>query len=400
MKSHSKIINRFSKKSASNIFPSLSRMTTFVVKSFRLSKNFIIYFIENHLVFYPTPINLIYAWCFGSAAGICLIIQILPGIFLAFSSVEHAMRDVSHGWMICYIHADDTLNRFFGLHFILPFIIAGLTIIHLVLLHRDGSNNPLGVDKLPFYPYFFVKDLHAFFVFLLVFAVLVYFYPNALGHPDNYIPADPYNTPVLGTPFFWQTGFQDPASFLLRSEHYLFTLSIAAILAMWLIACCVYFLIGHSQPNENRMVHPKELTQVTWVWVLAFIITAPLIFHGELWEIPVISLEQESPLPEPEAGKGVNPLWGPPEAANSEMIEEVWWLLREFVARGYSKDLILTILHSKTTDEFWSLGYDQKAFCIQRYLDARDQRVRDLSLKIVAVVCITALVVGVVWLYS
>jgi ubiquinol-cytochrome c reductase cytochrome b subunit len=93
-----------------------------------------------------------------------------------------------------------TLNRFFSIHFCLPFIIAGLTIIHLALLHRDGSNNPLGtdsgVDKISFYPYFFVKDLHAFFVFVFVFIIIVYFYPNALGHPDNYIAADPMHTPA------------------------------------------------------------------------------------------------------------------------------------------------------------------------------------------------------------
>jgi ubiquinol-cytochrome c reductase cytochrome b subunit len=116
VKLQSKIFNRFSKKSASNIFPSLSRMTTFIIESFRLSRNFIIYFIENHLIFYPTPINLTYAWSFGSAAGICLIIQMLSGIFLAmhytphidlaFSSVEHIMRDVNHGWLIRYIHAN------------------------------------------------------------------------------------------------------------------------------------------------------------------------------------------------------------------------------------------------------------------------------------------------------
>jgi ubiquinol-cytochrome c reductase cytochrome b subunit len=72
-----------------------------------------------------------------------------------------------------------TLNRFFSLHFFLPFVIAGLTVIHLALLHKDGSNNPLGVDsgvdKVPFYPYFFVKDLFAFFILLFIFGALVYY---------------------------------------------------------------------------------------------------------------------------------------------------------------------------------------------------------------------------------
>jgi len=92
-----------------------------------------------------------------------------------------------------------TLNRFFSLHYLFPFIIAGLTIVHLSLLHKDGSNNPLGintnVEYVPFYPYFYVKDLFAFFIFLTVLLMFVFFAPNMLGHPDNYIPANPLVTP-------------------------------------------------------------------------------------------------------------------------------------------------------------------------------------------------------------
>jgi ubiquinol-cytochrome c reductase cytochrome b subunit len=101
-----------------------------------------------------------------------------------------------------------TLNRFFSLHFFLPFVIAGLTIIHLALLHKDGSNNPLGVDsgvdKVPFYPYFFVKDLFAFFILLFFFGGLVYYSPNTLGHPVNYIPADPIHTPAHIVPEWYE----------------------------------------------------------------------------------------------------------------------------------------------------------------------------------------------------
>ncbi len=93
-----------------------------------------------------------------------------------------------------------TLNRFFSLHYLLPFLIAGMTLIHLALLHKDGSNNPLGVngaiDTVSFYPYFYVKDLFSFLILVLVFSFFVYFYPNALGHPDNYIPANPMVTPA------------------------------------------------------------------------------------------------------------------------------------------------------------------------------------------------------------
>ena len=265
----------------------------------RLNNNYLLAILNSHVIDYPTPINLTYAWSFGSTAGICLVLQILTGIFLAmhytphialaFTSVEHIMRDVNNGWLIRYMHANGasmffivvyahifrglyygsymyprellwcsgvvifilmmgtafmgyvlpwgqmsfwgatvitnlasaipfvgnaivewlwggfsvdnaTLNRFFSLHFLLPFLIAGLTIIHLALLHEHGSNNPLGiestVDKIPFYPYFYVKDLFAFFGFISIFAGFVFYFPNLMGHPDNYIPANPMVTPA------------------------------------------------------------------------------------------------------------------------------------------------------------------------------------------------------------
>jgi ubiquinol-cytochrome c reductase cytochrome b subunit len=265
----------------------------------RWNKDYILSIVDSHLIDYPSPINLSYAWSFGSLAGICLVIQILTGIFLAmhytphidlaFASVEHIMRDVNGGWLMRYMHANGasmffivvychifrglyygsymaprellwcsgvvifllmmatafmgyvlpwgqmsfwgatvitnlfsaipfagpsivewlwggfsvdnaTLNRFFSLHFLMPFLIAGLVLAHLALLHRDGSNNPLGiestVDKVSFYPYYYVKDLFGFMVFVVFFSVILFYYPNTLGHPDNYIPADPMSTPA------------------------------------------------------------------------------------------------------------------------------------------------------------------------------------------------------------
>jgi ubiquinol-cytochrome c reductase cytochrome b subunit len=264
----------------------------------RWNKDATLSFIDSHIINYPTPINLNYMWSFGSAAGICLVIQIVTGIFLAmhytphvdyaFNSVEHIMRDVNNGWLIRYLHANGasmffivvyshifrglyygsymyprgtlwasgvvifllmmatafmgyvlpwgqmsfwgatvitnlfsaipvvgpsivewlwggfsvdnaTLNRFFSLHYLMPFLIAGVTLVHLSLLHKEGSNNPLGIntnlETVPFYPYFYVKDLLFFFIFLSVFSFFLFFYPNTLGHPDNYIPANPLVTP-------------------------------------------------------------------------------------------------------------------------------------------------------------------------------------------------------------
>ena len=93
-----------------------------------------------------------------------------------------------------------TLNRFFSLHYFMPFLIVGVVIIHLTLLHSDGSNNPIGINTnvqtVSFYPYFYVKDLFAFFMLLSALSLIVVYYPNLLGHPDNYIPANPMSTPA------------------------------------------------------------------------------------------------------------------------------------------------------------------------------------------------------------
>lgn len=268
------------------------------LNKFRWNKDYFLGFIDCHLIHYPTPIGLTYAWSFGSLAGICLVVQIVSGLLLtthytanidlAFSSVEYIMRDVPNGWFIRYTHANGasmffivvyahifrglyygsymkprqslwcsgvilfllvmgtaftgyvlpwgqmsfwgatvitsmvtafpfggkmilewiwggftvnapTLRRFYTIHFLLPFVIAGLTIIHLALLHRVGSSSPIGsdtgVDDVPFYPYYFAKDLFAFTCFMLFFGIFVFFFPNYLNHPDNCIPADPMETP-------------------------------------------------------------------------------------------------------------------------------------------------------------------------------------------------------------
>jgi quinol-cytochrome oxidoreductase complex cytochrome b subunit len=93
-----------------------------------------------------------------------------------------------------------TLNRFFSLHFCLPFIVAAAAFLHLAFLHKNGSNNPLTVDSrgdtIPFYPYFFVKDVLGFQWFLVVFCGFIFFAPNVLGHSDNYIYADSLATPL------------------------------------------------------------------------------------------------------------------------------------------------------------------------------------------------------------
>nr|WNH17212.1 cytochrome b [Chaetodon ulietensis]WNH17784.1 cytochrome b [Chaetodon lineolatus] len=251
---------------------------------------------NNALVDLPAPSNISVWWNFGSLLGLCLITQILTGLFLAmhytadvataFSSVAHICRDVNYGWLIRNLHANGasmfficiylhigrglyygsylyketwnigvvllllvmatafvgyvlpwgqmsfwgatvitnllsavpyigntlvqwiwggfsvdnaTLTRFFAFHFLLPFIIAAVTMIHLMFLHQTGSNNPLGLnsdmDKISFHPYFSYKDLLGFAITLTALSSLALFTPNLLGDPDNFIPANPLVTP-------------------------------------------------------------------------------------------------------------------------------------------------------------------------------------------------------------
>nr|BAW88534.1 cytochrome b [Opsariichthys sp. ZF-11309] len=248
------------------------------------------------LVDLPTPSNISVWWNFGSLLGLCLITQILTGLFLAmhytsdistaFSSVVHICRDVNYGWLIRNLHANGasffficiymhiarglyygsylyketwnigvvllllvmmaafvgyvlpwgqmsfwgatvitnllsavpymgdtlvqwiwggfsvdnaTLTRFFAFHFLLPFVIAAATILHLLFLHETGSNNPAGLnsdaDKISFPPYFSYKDLLGFVVMLLALTSLALFSPNLLGDPENFTPANPLVTP-------------------------------------------------------------------------------------------------------------------------------------------------------------------------------------------------------------
>ena len=112
-----------------------------------------------------------------------------------------------------------TLNRFFSLHYLLPFVILGLVIVHIWAFHTTGNNNPTGVevrrgskeeaekDTLPFWPYFVIKDLFALSVILAVFFAVVGFMPNYLGHPDNYIPANPLATPAKIVPEWYLLPF-------------------------------------------------------------------------------------------------------------------------------------------------------------------------------------------------
>lgn len=257
----------------------------------------IIKIFNNSLVDLPSPSNISRWWNFGSLLALCLIIQILTGLFLsiyysanielAFYRVNYICRNVNYGWLIRTIHANGasffficiylhigrgiyyesfnfkytwiigviilfvliatafigyvlpwgqisfwgatvitnllsaipylgtllvqwiwggfavdnaTLTRFYSFHFLFPFIILALSIIHLIFLHQTGSNNPLGInrnlDKIPFHPFFTFKDLIGVIILLFFLLILTLLNPYLLGDPDNFIPANPLVTPV------------------------------------------------------------------------------------------------------------------------------------------------------------------------------------------------------------
>ncbi|WP_174279551.1 cytochrome b [Sphingomonas bacterium] len=134
--------------------------------------------------------------------------QVITGFFSAIPIVGESIRV----WLLGgYAPDNAALNRFFSLHYLLPFVTAGVIILHIWALHIPGSNNPTGIDvkeeqdTVPFHPYYTAKDGVGLGVFFVIFASLLFFAPNYLGHPDNYIPANRLSTPAHIVPewYFW-----------------------------------------------------------------------------------------------------------------------------------------------------------------------------------------------------
>jgi ubiquinol-cytochrome c reductase cytochrome b subunit len=134
--------------------------------------------------------------------------KVITGLFGAIPIVGEPIQT----WLLGGFAPDNAaLNRFFSLHFVLPFVIAGVIILHVWALHIPGSSNPTGIevkgeqDTVPFHPYYTAKDGFGLAIFLIVFSVLLFFAPNFLGEPDNYIAANPLSTPANIVPewYFW-----------------------------------------------------------------------------------------------------------------------------------------------------------------------------------------------------
>ena len=163
-----------------------------------------------------------------------------------------------------------TLNRFFSRHFTLPFVIAARARVHLVLLHSEGvgSGNPRGrdanVDRIPFYPYFYVKDRRAFISLMTVFTIFVFFYPNALGHPDNYIEANAMVTPPHIVPEWYFLIFYA----ILRSIPH----KLGGVVAM-LLAILVRRALPYLNTSEVRSAQFRPIyRQAYWFFVVTCIV--------------------------------------------------------------------------------------------------------------------------------
>lgn len=339
---------------------------------------------NNALVDLPAPINISAWWNFGSLLGLCLIIQILTGLFLAihytadinlaFNSINHICRDVNYGWLLRTLHANGasffficiylhvgrgiyygsylftstwlvgvlilflviatafigyvlpwgqisfwgatvitnllsaipylgidlvqwvwggfavdnaTLTRFFTFHFILPFIVLAITLIHLLFLHQTGSNNPIGlnsnIDKIPFHPYFSYKDIVGFIIIITCLIILTLINPYLLGDPDNFIPANPLVTPVHIQPE-WYFLF---AYAILRSIPNKLGGVIALILSIAILAILPFYHLSKFRgiqfyPINKFLFWIIVTTVILLTWIGARPVENPYVLVGQI----------------------------------------------------------------------------------------------------------------------
>nr|ABM47037.1 cytochrome b [Avahi laniger] len=179
-----------------------------------------------------------------------------------------------------------TLTRFFAFHFILPFIITALVAIHLLFLHETGSNNPLGIssnpDKIPFHPYYVTKDLLGVVLLILLLMTLVLFFPDLLGDPDNYTPANPLNTPPHIKPE-WYFLF---AYAILRSIPN----KLGGVLAL-ISSILILAIIPLLQTTKQQSMMFRPLSQCLF-WILVADLCTLTWIGGQPVENPFISIGQ------------------------------------------------------------------------------------------------------------
>jgi ubiquinol-cytochrome c reductase cytochrome b subunit len=225
-----------------------------------------------------------------------------------------------------YAVGNPTLNRFFSLHYLLPFMIAGVVILHIWALHVSGQNNPMGIepkskkDTVPFTPYATVKDAFAVCLFLLLYASFVFFNPDALGHADNYIPANPLATPTHIVPEWYFLPFYAilravpnklmgvilmfgaiASMFVLpwldtsKVRSMRFRPAMRLYFILFVVACIVLGFCGAHPPDEFAI--PIGEGGITWVWVSRI---ATAYYFAFFWLVmPFLPLsEKTSPVPD------------------------------------------------------------------------------------------------------
>nr|YP_010025557.1 cytochrome b [Sarcophaga pauciseta]QOQ35857.1 cytochrome b [Sarcophaga pauciseta] len=350
------------------------------------------------LVDLPAPSNISAWWNFGSLLFLCLMIQILTGLFLAmhytadinlaFNSVNHICRDVNYGWLLRTLHANGasffficiylhigrgiyyssylftptwlvgvlilflvmgtafmgyvlpwgqmsfwgatvitnllsaipylgidlvqwvwggfavdnaTLTRFFTFHFILPFIVLAMTMIHILFLHETGSNNPMGLnsnmDKIPFHPYFTFKDIVGFIVMTMILISLVLINPYLLGDPDNFTPANPLVTPIHIQPE-WYFLF---AYAILRSIPNKLGGVIALVLSIAILAILPFYHLSKFRgiqfyPLNQILFWLMTVTVILLTWIGARPVEEPYVLIGQILTIIYFSYYLFNPL--------------------------------------------------------------------------------------------------------
>nr|ARH53906.1 cytochrome b [Lampyris noctiluca]QEL51293.1 cytochrome b [Lampyris noctiluca] len=348
-----------------------------------MKKNPVLMIVYKSLIKLPSPSNISSWWNFGSLLGLCLMMQVMTGLFiafhykndisLAFNSVAHLSRDVNYGWLmrvchsngasmffIClYLHIgrglyyssymyketwttgvmiflltmataflgyvlpwgqmsfwgatvitnllsaipylgemivqwvwggfaieNATLSRFFSLHFILPFVIMAMVIGHLMFLHQKGSNNPIGsnsnIDKIPFNPYFTIKDIFGVMAILFMLITFSLLYPYKLSDPDNFIPANPMVTPIHIQPE-WYFLF---AYAILRSIPN----KLGGVVALFMSILILFIMPMFKKKIQSNSFYPINkilfwsftTTMIMLTWIGAKPVEDPFIMTGQI----------------------------------------------------------------------------------------------------------------------
>ncbi len=217
---------------------------------------------------------------------------VITNLFSAIPVVGEAI----HTWLLGGFSPDNaTLNRFFSLHYLLPFVILGVIILHVWALHIPGSNNPTGVDvkgpqdTVPFHPYYTAKDFFGLCIYLTLFSAMVFYGPNVLGEVDNYIPANPLSTPPHIVPewYFW------PFYAILRAftvDFFFVPAKLMGVAGMFASILLLFFL-PWLDTSPVRSNHYRPIARVLfWVFVADCILLA--VCGGKPAEEPWVRLSQ------------------------------------------------------------------------------------------------------------